>query len=174
MFGPLMVQMTFTLIREKTYMVSGEELKTKRLADNKPPHSNRRLPATVWIGVGVTIIALVAASLKYSPHANAKPAGTTPASLPHVVVSRPLVENLDTRLSFLGQFSAVSQVEIRAQLGGTLTGISFKDGDIVQKGDLLFTIDPQPVHGRVVRNECGTRMGEAILTGQNLVPLLSQ
>jgi RND family efflux transporter MFP subunit len=35
-------------------------------------------------------------------------------------------------------------VEIRAQVGGTLTGISFKDGDIVQKGDLLFTIDPQP------------------------------
>jgi RND family efflux transporter MFP subunit len=125
-------------------MVSGEELKTERLADNKPPHSNRRFPATVWIGAGVTIIALVAASLKYSPHASAKPARTTPASLPHVVVSRPLVQKLDTRLSFLGQFSAVSRVEIRAQVGGTLTGISFKDGDIVQKGDLLFTIDPQP------------------------------
>jgi membrane fusion protein, multidrug efflux system len=38
----------------------------------------------------------------------------------------------------------VSQVEIRAQVGGTLTGIFFKDGDIVHKGDLLFTIDPQP------------------------------
>jgi multidrug efflux system membrane fusion protein len=125
-------------------MVSEEDLKTERLADNKPSHSNRRLPATVWIGAGVTIIVLVAASLKYSPHANAKPASTTPASLPHVVVSRPLVENLDTRLSFLGQFSAISQVEIRAQVGGTLTGISFKDGDIVHEGDLLFTIDPQP------------------------------
>jgi membrane fusion protein, multidrug efflux system len=125
-------------------MVSEEETKTERLADNKPAHSNRRLPATAWIGAGVTIIALVAASLKYSPHANAKPARTTPASLPHVVVSRPLIENRDTRLSFLGQFSAVSQVEVRAQVGGTLTGIFFKDGDIVQKGDLLFTIDPQP------------------------------
>ena len=104
-------------------MVSGETRDRSRLADNKPPHSNRRMPATVWIGTGVAIIGLVAASLKYSPHANAKPARTTPASLPHVVVSRPLVENLDTRLSFLGQFSAVSQVEVRAQVGGTLTGI---------------------------------------------------
>jgi RND family efflux transporter MFP subunit len=60
------------------------------------------------------------------------------------VVSKPLIQNLDTRLSFLGQFSAVSQVEIRAQVGGTLTGIFFNDGDIVHKGDLLFTIDPQP------------------------------
>jgi len=41
-------------------MVSEEELKTAQLADNEPPHSNRRLPATVWIGTGVTIIALVA------------------------------------------------------------------------------------------------------------------
>jgi membrane fusion protein, multidrug efflux system len=114
-------------------MVSEEELKTARLADNEPPHSNRRLPATVWIGTGATIIALVAVALKYSPHAKAKPAGTTPASLPHVAVSRPLVENLDTHLSFLGQFSAVSQVEIRAQLGGALTDISVKDGDVVHE-----------------------------------------
>ena len=125
-------------------MISVEELETERLADNKPAHSKRRVTATVWIGAGVTIIALVVASLRSSQHASAKPARTTSASLPHVVVSTPLVENLDTRLSFLGQFSAVSQVEIRAQVGGILTGISFKDGAIVHKGDLLFTIDPQP------------------------------
>jgi RND family efflux transporter MFP subunit len=59
-------------------------------------------------------------------------------------VSKPLVQDLETRLGFLGQFSAVSQVELRAQVGGTLTGIFFKDGDIVRKGDLLFTIDPRP------------------------------
>ncbi len=50
----------------------------------------RRLPATVRIGTGVAIIGLAAAALKYSLHANAKPARTTPASLPHVVVNRPL------------------------------------------------------------------------------------
>jgi len=60
------------------------------------------------------------------------------------VVSKPLAQDIDTRLGFLGQFAAVSQVELRAQVGGTLTGIFFKDGDIVRKGDLLFTIDPRP------------------------------
>jgi RND family efflux transporter MFP subunit len=44
----------------------------------------------------------------------------------------------------LGQFSPVDQVELRAQVGGTLTYIGFKDGDIVRKGALLFTIDPTP------------------------------
>jgi RND family efflux transporter MFP subunit len=51
---------------------------------------------------------------------------------------------LDTQLGFLGQFSAVDRVELRAQVGGTLTEIRFKDGDIVHKGDLLFVIDPVP------------------------------
>jgi RND family efflux transporter MFP subunit len=125
-------------------MVSGKELETDGLAENKPARSNRPPSAKVWIGIGVTMIALLAAWLKYSPHGNARAASATPASLPRVVVSKPLIENLDTRLSFLGQFSAVSQVELRAQVGGTLTGIFFKDGDIVHQGDLLFTIDTQP------------------------------
>ena len=33
---------------------------------------------------------------------------------------------------------------MRAQVGGTLTQIGFKDGDIVHKGDLLLVIDPTP------------------------------
>jgi len=67
-----------------------------------------------------------------------------PASIPQVVVSRPLAREIDSRLGFLGQFSAIEQVELRAQVGGTLTGIHFRDGDIVHKGDLLFTIDARP------------------------------
>jgi multidrug efflux pump subunit AcrA (membrane-fusion protein) len=38
----------------------------------------------------------------------------------------------------------VDQVELRAQVGGTLTYIGFKDGYVVRKGALLFTIDPTP------------------------------
>jgi RND family efflux transporter MFP subunit len=38
----------------------------------------------------------------------------------------------------------VEHVELRAQVGGTLTQIGFKDGSIVHKGDLLFEIDPTP------------------------------
>ena len=124
-------------------MISGEELETEGRAENEPVRSRRRLPATVWIGTGVTIIAVLAAWLKYPARGEAKPASAA-VSVPRVVVSKPLIKSLDTRLSFLGQFSAVSQVEIRAQVGGTLTGIFFKDGDIVHKGDLLFTIDPEP------------------------------
>jgi RND family efflux transporter MFP subunit len=59
-------------------------------------------------------------------------------------VSTPLQREIEGRLGFLGQFSAVKRVELRAQVGGTLIEIGFKDGDVVQKGDLLFAIDPVP------------------------------
>jgi multidrug efflux system membrane fusion protein len=65
------------------------------------------------------------------------------APLP-VTVSKPLQRDIDTRLGFLGQFSAINRVELRAQVGGILTEIHFEDGQIVHKGDLLFTIDPRP------------------------------
>jgi RND family efflux transporter MFP subunit len=45
----------------------------------------------------------------------------------------------------------VNQVEIRAQVGGTLKQIAFKDGSIVRKGDLLFVIDPVPYQIRMAQ-----------------------
>ena len=66
------------------------------------------------------------------------------AAPPPVTVSKPLQRDIDTRLGFLGQFSAINRVELRAQVGGILTEIHFEDGQIVHKGDLLFTIDPRP------------------------------
>jgi membrane fusion protein, multidrug efflux system len=69
-------------------------------------------------------------------------AALTPAPL--VTVSQPLQRALDTKVGFLGQFSAIDRVELRAQVGGTLTEIHFRDGQIVHKCDLLFVIDPRP------------------------------
>ena len=39
---------------------------------------------------------------------------------------------------------AVDRVEIRPLVSGTLTAVHFKDGNLVKKGDVLFTIDPRP------------------------------
>jgi RND family efflux transporter MFP subunit len=71
-------------------------------------------------------------------------AAIPPAAAPVVTVSTPLQHDVDTRMGSLGQFSAIDRVELRAQVGGTLTEIHFKDGQMVRKGDLLFVIDPRP------------------------------
>ena len=66
-----------------------------------------------------------------------------------MTVSRPLQQTVQVTSRFLGQFSAVDRVELRAQVGGTLTSIEFQDGQIVHKGDPLFVIDPRPFQIRL-------------------------
>ena len=102
------------------------------------------LGAKAWVGsvvaLGVVAVGVFAASHLLTP--SAEQAAVAPP--PSVAVSAPLQREVDTRVQFLGQFSAVEHVELRAQVGGTLTHIGFKDGDIVSKGALLFLIDPTP------------------------------
>lgn len=69
--------------------------------------------------------------------------------LPTVMVSTPLRHDVAEHANFLGQFSAVERVELRAQVGGTLSEIHFRDGQIVHKDDLLFVIDPRPYEIRL-------------------------
>jgi RND family efflux transporter MFP subunit len=97
-------------------------------------------------------------------------ASRPPASLAQVVVSKPLVRKVDVRLGFLGQFSAIENVELRAQVGGTLVGIHFNDGDIVHKGDLLFTIDPRPYEFRLAQANAllETATARLVLADQDL------
>jgi RND family efflux transporter MFP subunit len=45
---------------------------------------------------------------------------------------------------YVGRFVAVDSVEMRARLSGYLSRIDFQDGQMVKKGDLLFTIDRRP------------------------------
>ena len=104
-----------------------------------------------WITAGATVAVLATAWLANSYRQSDAVASVAPASLPEVVVSKPLVREVDSRLGFLGQFSAIEQVELRAQVGGTLIGIYFRDGDIVHKGDLLFTIDARPYEIRLAQ-----------------------
>jgi RND family efflux transporter MFP subunit len=99
---------------------------------------------TTWT-VSVAVLGLVAAGVVEGPRLlGSPPAEVMAASPPVVSVTVPVQRSLATRVQFLGQFSAVQNVELRPQVGGTLTQIGFKDGDIVQKGDLLFQIDPTP------------------------------
>lgn len=122
----------------------------------------RRSPAKLWGAFGIAVAVVASAWLAYSYHQS--DAAVAPAALPQVVVSRPLVHEVDSRLGFLGQFSAVEQVELRAQVGGTLTGIKFKDGDIVHNGDLLFAIDPRPFEIRLAQAHAQLDTAKARLT----------
>src|SRR3984893_10108746 len=63
---------------------------------------------------------------------------------PAVTVANPVQRTVVDQDEYLGRFAAVNSVEIRARLSGYLAGIHFQDGQMVKKGDPLFTIDRRP------------------------------
>ena len=121
-------------------------------------------------GLGMAVAVIATAWLAYSSRQSDAAAAAAPAALPQVVVSKPVVREVDPRLGFLGQFSSVEQVELRAQVGGTLTGIHFRDGDIVQKDGLLFTIDSRPYEIRLAQAnaQLETASARLVLAGREL------
>jgi len=105
-------------------------------------------PWKTW-GTAAALLIVVGLGYLADPFRKGGPAAPPAAAALPVTVSKPLQRDVDVRLGFLGQFSAVNRVELRAQVGGLLTEIHFQDGQIVHKGDLLFVIDPRPYEIRL-------------------------
>jgi RND family efflux transporter MFP subunit len=63
---------------------------------------------------------------------------------PIVYVAKPLKRKIVDWDDFVGRFEAVNSVDVRPRVTGYLQSIEFRDGQIVQKGQLLFVIDPRP------------------------------
>ena len=61
-----------------------------------------------------------------------------------VTVATPLSRTVTDWDDYVGRFEASQAVEVRPRVSGQLVGLHFKDGQIVRKGQLLFTIDPRP------------------------------
>ncbi len=83
---------------------------------------------------------------------------------PEVIVSRPLKKKVTEFLEFPGTTSALEFVEIRARVEGWLESVDFKPGARVEKGDLLFVIDPKPYQAQVDQNEASVKGREADLS----------
>ncbi|HEU5019024.1 MAG TPA: efflux RND transporter periplasmic adaptor subunit [Pseudolabrys sp.] len=68
---------------------------------------------------------------------------------PAVTVAPPVTKTVTDHDEYVGRFTAVNSVEVRARVSGYLDSVDFKDGQIVKKGDLLFTVDKRPFQNAV-------------------------
>ncbi len=66
------------------------------------------------------------------------------AAAPPVTVAQPTKRTVTDWDEFTGRFDAVEEVQVRARVGGFVTSVEFKDGDMVHTGDLLYVIDSRP------------------------------
>ena len=70
-----------------------------------------------------------------------KQAGPPP---PAVTVREPVKRTVFDYDEYVGRFTAINSVEVRARVSGYLDKLHFRDGQLVKQGDLLFTIDKRP------------------------------
>ena len=91
-----------------------------------------------WIGAFLVLIVGAWWLLRDGP----PQAAAAPA--PVLTVAAPIARDVTLWDEYIGRFEASKAVEVRPRVSGAITAIHFTDGQIVRKGQPLFTIDPRP------------------------------
>ncbi|MGU3494742.1 efflux RND transporter periplasmic adaptor subunit [Xanthobacteraceae bacterium A53D] len=67
-----------------------------------------------------------------------------PPPAPTVTVAKPQPRTITDYDEYVGRFVAVDEVNVVARVSGYLSEIHFTDGQMIKKGDPLFTLDQRP------------------------------
>ncbi|HEY1933203.1 MAG TPA: MdtA/MuxA family multidrug efflux RND transporter periplasmic adaptor subunit [Acetobacteraceae bacterium] len=100
--------------------------------------------------LALLIVAIVGAGLYWWKHHAAKTAAHAPAGhaaqTPPQPVGAATIGTGDIRivLNELGTVTPLDTVTVMTQINGQLTGVGFKEGQVVRQGDFLAQIDPRP------------------------------
>ena len=90
------------------------------------------------------IASLVLLPLTLAGCGPSQPPQAAAAAAPPVTVAQPIKRTITDWDEFTGRFEAVEEVQVKARVGGFVTNVEFKDGDMVHAGDLLYLIDARP------------------------------
>ena len=79
-----------------------------------------------------------------------KPKGRPPAL---VVTAAATQQDVPVQLKAIGTMEASESVTIKTQISGELTQVAFREGQDVQKGALLFQLDPRTYQAAIRKAE---------------------
>ena len=92
----------------------------------------------------------------------AQPAAqVAPPPAPPVTAARALARDVTEWNEFTGRLEAVHHVDVRPRVSGLIASVQFTEGAIVQRGDVLFEIDPRPFQTEVDRLHADLARGKA-------------
>src|SRR5678815_215332 len=94
-------------------------------------------PSLVFLSVLLGIaIALTGCSSQKKPRSVRVP----------VKVAHAAEQSMPYSLAAVGTVEALRTAAIGSQVGGVITRVAFREGDVVGKGQVLIQIDPRPFH----------------------------
>ncbi len=90
------------------------------------------------------------------------PGGSTPPqpAVP-VTVDRVVEKEMPLEVTAVGAVEAYSTVAVRAQVTGEMKAVNFQQGDDVQAGQVLFTLDPRPLEAALNQAEANLQRDTA-------------
>jgi multidrug efflux system membrane fusion protein len=78
-----------------------------------------------------------------------------------VAVAKAVAKDVPVQAQVIGSVEAFSTVSLKSQIAGQILQVNFREGDFVNKGQLLFVIDPRAVEAQVRQIEANILRDEA-------------
>lgn len=117
------------------------------------------VPVVLVLGLILTLV---------SPHAVAAAApGKEGGPPPLVTVAAVTLQDVNPPAEYVGHVEAIQAVDLRARVEGFLEQVNFKEGDVVQDGDLLYSIEQAPYKTKVAADKARVAQAEAELDRAN-------
>jgi multidrug efflux system membrane fusion protein len=104
----------------------------------------------LW-GSSLVVVVAIGVALVFSGGAASVAHSSDKAPLPEVDVAMVVLRHVTDFETYSGRLQAIDQADIRTQVSGAIAAVHFHDGQLVKKGDLLFTIDPRVYAAEVDR-----------------------
>ncbi|MBI5190360.1 MAG: efflux RND transporter periplasmic adaptor subunit [Nitrospirae bacterium] len=82
-----------------------------------------------------------------------------------VLAAKAETRDVPVTLAAIGNVEAYSTVNVRSLVGGEVTGVHFREGQDVRKGELLFTIDARPLEAELMKAEA--ELAEDMVEAEN-------
>ena len=118
----------------------------------------RRAP---WGLASIAAAAVAAAVVAGCGRSDAAKTPAAPTPVPVVVVAA-TQRTVPIEVDAIGTVVPVASVAIKARVDGELTGVLFKEGDFVRRGQALFQIDPRPMQAALAEAEANLARDRAL------------
>src|SRR5262245_47204657 len=110
------------------------------------------------LGVLLGVIATLTAGCGDSSRAAA------PIPIPVVRVEPVVVRDVPITFEYVGTLVGYINAQIRARVAGHLVSQNYREGSVVQAGDLLFQVDPRPFQTAVDQAQAKLLLAESQLS----------
>ncbi len=109
--------------------------------------SNRN--GALWRSIFLVLVTLIGFSCSSDSQSKQSP----PKRIIPVRATAAVQKTVPVQITAIGNVESISTIAVKAQVGGVLLRVHFKEGQYVSKGDLIFTIDARPYEAALKQAE---------------------